>query len=169
MSDRSFPPTEPGQAETPPLLKRRGFHLVLVGGLAAGGLFAANWFNVAAQTNGENLISVADAHARAIVGDVYLIDIRRPDEWARTGVGEGAYPLDMRRDDFVEALLAVVENNRTAPVALICARGVRSRHMTARLTQAGFTNIIDVPEGMLGSGAGPGWLKSGLRVVKYEG
>lgn len=115
----------------------------------------------------EGTLSVRDAHQAALSGAVLLIDIRRPDEWQRTGVGEGAVPLDMRRDDFTEALLEQTGGRSDAPVALICARGVRSRGLTARLTSAGFTNIIDVPEGMLGSGAGPGWLKRGLPVVPW--
>ena len=138
-------------------------------GLAvAGGVFAANWFNVTAEASGDGRITVADAHGLATKGEIYLIDIRRPDEWSRTGIGEAAHPLDMRRTDFAGALLAIVNGDRDAPIALICARGVRSRHLTARLTEAGFSNIIDVPEGMLGSGAGPGWLKSGLAVVSYD-
>lgn len=115
----------------------------------------------------EGTLSVPDAHQAALSGAVLLIDIRRPDEWQRTGVGEGAVALDMRRDDFTEALLALTGGRNDAPVALICARGVRSRGLTARLTSAGFTDIIDVPEGMLGSGAGPGWLKRGLPVVTW--
>lgn len=169
MPDRSFPPPQPDQAQTPSLLKRRGFMLLAAATIVGGGLFAANWFNVAAQTDGTRLIAVGDAHARASAGEIFLVDIRRPDEWQRTGVGEGAHPIDMRRADFTEALLALVGDNPTAPVALICARGVRSRHLSARLTGAGFTNIIDVPEGMLGSGAGPGWLRSGLPVVAFAG
>lgn len=98
--------------------------------------------------------------------DVLLIDIRRPDEWAATGLAEGAQPLDMRRDDFVVELSRLTGGDRDAPVALICARGVRSDRMSARLAEAGFTNIIDVPEGMLGSRAGPGWLARGLPVVQ---
>lgn len=93
-----------------------------------------------------------------------MIDIRRPDEWARTGVGEGAVALDMRRPDFIDALLALTAGRRDQPVALICARGVRSRGMRKRLRSAGFTEVLDVPEGMLGSGAGPGWLASELPV-----
>ena len=140
---------------------------VLVGVAAAAGtgVFASRWYNVAAKISG-GAISVQDAHRFALSGDIYLIDIRRPDEWARTGVGEGAIPLDMRRDDFTDALLQVTGGDRDARVALICARGVRSRRLTARLTDAGFGNIIDVPEGMLGSGAGPGWLRADLPVVK---
>ena len=100
----------------------------------------------------------------ATSGEIVLIDIRRPDEWKRTGIGEGAYPIDMRRDDFIEALQAVAGADKSKPIALICARGVRSARMSNRLTEAGFTRIIDVPEGMLGSKAGPGWVKSDLPV-----
>ncbi|MFT7058555.1 MAG: rhodanese-related sulfurtransferase [Pseudorhodobacter sp.] len=111
-------------------------------------------------------LSVELAHSEAVAGNIVLVDIRRPDEWANTGSGEGAARLDMRRKDFIPALKAAVGGKLDAPVALICARGVRSAHMTNQLIAAGFTNIIDVPEGMLGSAAGPGWLKKGLPVVK---
>ncbi|MFK7877537.1 MAG: rhodanese-like domain-containing protein [Paracoccaceae bacterium] len=140
---------------------------VVFGVLAAGGaaVFGAQWFNVSAQVT-EDALSVQDAHKAALAQDIVLIDIRRPDEWARTGVGQGATPLDMRRDDFVKALLTITKGDLSRPIALICARGVRSRKMTARLQASGFTKIIDVPEGMLGSGAGPGWLRAGLPVDK---
>jgi len=140
---------------------------ILFGVVAAGGagVFGARWFNIGAQINA-GALSVEDAHQKAVAGDIVLIDIRRPDEWAKTGVGEGAMPLDMRRDDFTDALLKITEGRTDTPVALICARGVRSRKMSTRLTEAGFTQIIDVPEGMLGSGAGPGWLRAKLPVVK---
>jgi rhodanese-related sulfurtransferase len=140
----------------------------VLGGVAlvTGGAFAAGrWFNIAAEV-GKDALSTLDAHAQALAGTITLIDIRRPDEWARTGVPEGGVALDMRRDDFIEALLAEVSGAKDAPIALICARGVRSRGMSQRLKQAGFTQIIDVPEGMLGSGAGPGWIKRGLPVIE---
>ena len=106
------------------------------------------------------------AHTFASANKIFLIDIRRPDEWASTGSGEGAHRLDMRRKDFVGALDALVSGDRSAPLALICARGVRSNAMNRRLKKAGFTNIIDVPEGMLGSRAGPGWIKRKLPLVR---
>ncbi len=111
-------------------------------------------------------IAPQTAHEYATAGKITLIDIRRPDEWARTGSGQGANRLDMRRGDFIEELDKIVGGDRSKPVALICARGVRSNRMSERLKIAGFTNIIDVPEGMLGSNAGPGWLKRGLPVVR---
>ena len=98
-------------------------------------------------------------------GELILVDVRRPDEWEATGIAEGAVPIDLRRDDFVDAVTAA-RGGRDVPVAVICARGVRSRRMAARLAEAGLARIVDVPEGMLGSRAGPGWLARGLPVVR---
>lgn len=141
-------------------LARRG---VLFGAVALGCFGVARWYNISSEIS-EGALGVTDAHAAARSGAVTLIDIRRPDEWARTGIGQGARPLDMRDPAFTQKLLALV-GNPDAPVALICARGVRSRGLANSLTSAGFTHIIDVPEGMLGSGAGQGWLAAGLPVV----
>lgn len=113
-------------------------------------------------------ISATDAHARAIAGDIILVDIRRPDEWRLTGLGEGAVPLDMRRRDFAEVLGNLTGPDRTRPVALICAAGVRSARTARRLEKAGFTNVLNVPEGMTGSAAGPGWLRRGLPRVAWQ-
>ena len=135
---------------------------VVLGGTA---IFAANWFNIGAQAGQDGTLSTPQAHEAAVSGAIILVDIRRPDEWSRTGVGEGAVPINMLDRDFIDQVSAQVGGDRSLPVALICARGVRSRKMSNRLKQAGFTNIIDVPEGMLGSGAGPGWIKRGLPTV----
>ena len=143
---------------------RRGILVLGGAALAGGAIFASNWYNLGASMQAGQL-SVQDAHAQAVAGQILLIDIRRPDEWARTGVGVGAVPLDMRRPDFTDVLQALTEGNSDRPIALICARGVRSRHLAGRLYAAGFSQIIDVPEGMMGSGAGPGWLRAGLPVV----
>ncbi|MFK7744900.1 MAG: rhodanese-like domain-containing protein [Roseobacter sp.] len=148
-------------------MSRRGLFVLCGAGIVTGGAVAAQWYNILAE-NGDATLSPPDVHKAAKAGDIVLIDIRRPDEWVRTGVGEGAYALDMRRQDFEAELLKLNGGDTSRPVALICARGVRSRRMSERLAAAGFTRIIDVPEGMLGSGAGPGWLKRGLPVVSVE-
>ncbi|MEO1362485.1 MAG: rhodanese-like domain-containing protein [Pseudomonadota bacterium] len=149
-------------------MTRRSFGILGVGAAVGGTVFAAQWFNITADASADGTLSTPDVHAAALAGEVVLIDIRRPDEWARTGLGEGAVPIDMRRDDFTDALLEQTAGRTDRPVALICARGVRSRKLTQRLLGAGFTTIIDVPEGMLGSGAGPGWLKRGLPIVAWS-
>ena len=66
---------------------------------------------------------------------IWLVDIRRPEEWAATGVAPGALTLDMRRADFTEALVRATASDPDRPVALICARGMRSRRLTIRLTE----------------------------------
>ncbi len=99
-------------------------------------------------------------------GEILLVDIRRPDEWAATGIAEGAVPLDMRRGDFLTAVADAADGR---PIALICARGVRSRRLTARMVAAGLSDVIDVPEGMLGSPAGPGWIARDLPILAVTG
>ena len=157
----------PVRAKTPAQMTRRGFGLLGAVALVGGAVFAARWFNVTAEAGGEGTLTTPDAYQAVLSEGVVLVDIRRPDEWSHTGIGEGAVPLDMRRPDFIDVLLVQTKGRTDMPVALICARGVRSRVMNERLSAAGFTNIIDVPEGMLGSGAGPGWLKRGLPTVAW--
>lgn len=99
-------------------------------------------------------------------GELTLIDVRRPDEWASTGSPEGAVQLDMRRDDFDDALRAIRAERPDTAVAVICMRGVRSARLANRLVEAGFDDIRDVPEGMLGSSFGPGWLARGLPITQ---
>lgn len=147
---------------------------LLIGGavlvLGGAGFVAADGRNLLYSALTEEVLGATlspdQAHAQAVAGQITLIDIRRPDEWARTGSGEGAVRLDLRRDDFVSVLTTLVSGDLDAPIALICARGVRSARTTNQLVAAGFTNIIDVPEGMLGSAAGPGWLERGLPLVQ---
>ncbi len=114
----------------------------------------------------ESVLNAKEAFAKAATGKITLIDIRTPEEWAETGSGAGARRLDMRREDFVAALDRIIGGDKSKPIALICARGVRSSRLSRALRENGFTNIIDVPEGMLGSYAGPGWLERGLPLVK---
>ncbi|MEX0340558.1 MAG: rhodanese-like domain-containing protein [Arenibacterium sp.] len=148
-------------------IRRR--QLVLFGAIGAvGGLVGAQFLRADDSSDARRVLSVLDAHQAALDKSVTLIDVRRPDEWARTGIGEGAFGIDMRRKDFIEALSDIVGPDRSVPIALICARGVRSARMARRLSEAGFTQIIDVPEGMLGSAAGPGWLALDLPVRAYD-
>ncbi|OWU69485.1 hypothetical protein ATO3_21865 [Marinibacterium profundimaris] len=112
-------------------------------------------------------LTATEAFELAQAGQITLIDIRRPDEWAATGIAPAAHPLDMRREDFADRLAEIADPGQ--PVALICARGVRSARMSQELTTRGIGGIIDIPEGMIGSAAGPGWIARDLPVTPYEG
>lgn len=151
------------------LMPRRSSRRALLLGAGALAAAAAGGVGVAAfkrdRFAGVEMTPDA-AFAAARAGEVLLIDIRRPDEWEATGLPEGATGIDMRRDDFESAVRALAGGDVDRPVALICAAGVRSDRTGARLAAAGFTQIVDVPEGMLGSQAGPGWLARGLPVTR---
>ncbi len=136
--------------------------------LLAGGTIAAGLY-VFGDTAKSDPIAADEALGRLRDGSLILVDIRRPDEWALTGVAVGAVPLDMRDDGFVAALDQLVGGDRAMPIALICARGGRSRKLAARLAEAGFSAVLDVSEGMLGSAAGPGWIARGLPTLTYSG
>lgn len=116
------------------------------------------------------IVSAPSALASAAKGDVTLVDIRSAREWRQTGIAKGAKTVTIHNRNgiraFVAEMVKAVGGDRTKPVALICAAGVRSARAEKILTAAGFTNLRNVSEGMLGRpDAGPGWLKRGLPVT----
>ncbi len=111
-------------------------------------------------------VAAPDAWAQAQAGQLTLIDIRRPDEWKQTGVARGALEINMLHPQgeqgFVKQVEAEVGGNKNAPIALICRTGNRTTQMQQVLADAGFTRVVNIREGMLGSSAGPGWVARGL-------
>lgn len=115
----------------------------------------------------DNVILSHTAHALVRADKIALIDIRRPDEWADTGLAQGAFAVTMHQPmaQFMAALADLgIGPDTEKPIALICARGVRSRWLQGELINAGYGNVIDVSDGMMGSPAGAGWLASELPV-----
>ncbi len=115
---------------------------------------------------GHSTLSATDAYAAAASGNIILLDIRTPQEWRDTGIGQGALGLDMTSRDFLKMLVAIRRANPKTPIALICATGGRSAQVNQFLDKNNFGNMIDVPEGMLGAATGPGWLKTNLPVYR---
>ena len=120
---------------------------------------------------GGHLLPAEAAHRATAAGEVTLVDIRLPVEWAETGVPEGAVAIPLQnplthglRPGFVDDLMAAVAGDPDREIALICARGRRSALARTLLEEAGFSAVHDVGEGMLGSASGPGWLARGLPV-----
>ncbi len=110
-------------------------------------------------------ITATEAYEKAQGGEIVLVDIRTPEEWAETGIGEGAIPLDMRADDFVKQLVALRRANPEKPIALICRTGNRSQFVVSALAGQGFPGLVDVSEGMAGGPRGKGWIPTGLPTV----
>lgn len=115
-----------------------------------------------------------DAQQRAAAGRLTIVDIRRPEEMAATGVPAGALAVPLQdatlalREGFVQELLAVLGGDYDRPLAVICASGVRSAFAQQLLARAGFAAVHDIGEGMLGSNHGPGWLARALPLAPYQ-
>lgn len=110
-----------------------------------------------------------DAHKLMQEHGMVLVDIRTEGEWMRTGVAEGAVTLTAAGPEFVEHVLDLLGGDKTKPVGLVCASGNRSAHAQRYLKAHGFTNVVNVVEGMTGGfGAGPGWILRGLPTVTYH-
>lgn len=109
-------------------------------------------------------LSAREADDAAVSGRLVLIDIRSPDEWRETGIPASAHAITMHQDQqsFLSELAAATGGSKSAPIALICAVGNRSANLQAWMRQAGYTNVSDVSEGMIGGRRGPGWLRTGL-------
>lgn len=127
---------------------------------------------VAAPLAQADELSAPDAYARASAGEVTLIDVRSPREWRQTGLPAYAKAVTIHDPEglpaFVRKIAALLDNDPSQPVALICAGGVRSAYAEKLLEQAGFTAVYTVTEGMMGGRAGPGWLKHTLPTAAVD-
>lgn len=112
------------------------------------------------------LLSPPDAWKRAEAGELTIIDIRTPPEWAWTGVPKTSKRATWWKltgeEGFLDDVLALTGGDRDMPIALICAAGVRSSDAARFLISRGFSNVSDIGEGMMGGRAGPGWLERKL-------
>ena len=94
-----------------------------------------------------------------------VVDVRTGREWRATGLPEKAMGISLAGGgvtSFVDTVLEAVDGDRSRPVAMICASGVRSARAADILRQHGFVEVYDIAEGMMGNGHGPGWIERGL-------
>jgi len=116
----------------------------------------------------QQIVAPGDALAMARAGQVTIIDIRRPDEWRDTGIPQGAKRATVQfsrgTSKFLARIAKLTGGDKSQPIALICAGGVRSKHASRLLKNRGYTQVLDVSEGMLGNQHGAGWLRRGLPV-----
>lgn len=105
---------------------------------------------------------------RVTAGEIVLLDIRSREEWAESGVAEGAWPVSMHEDDFAQRLQAILQRYDPSQIGLICATGGRSNYVAQVLQQNGVAGVVNVSEGMFGNTHGAGWIARGLPVVSAE-
>ena len=136
--------------------------------LAAMTGFLAVGVSAPALADDPELWDVQRAYDALKAGRIVLLDVRTRDEWAETGVAEGAWPVSLHERSFGPQITRTIQILDGRRLALICATGGRSAYVRRLLRQSGVEGTIDVTEGMLGSRAGPGWIKAGLPVVSME-
>ena len=114
------------------------------------------------------IMTADEAKVRLERGQMMLIDVRSPQEWRQTGIAPGASTVTIHDPGglpgFVEAVKVTVSGDLDEVIAVICASGDRSTIAHQALTEAGFTRVMNIREGMLGGPYGPGWLPRGLPV-----
>jgi rhodanese-related sulfurtransferase len=110
------------------------------------------------------VVSPGDAHAQATAGKLVLIDVRTPQEWRETGVPASAHAVTMHQDPkvFLDTLAKLTGGDKSKAIAIICRTGNRTTSLQGQLKQVGFTNVLNVVEGVVGGRNGPGWQKAGL-------
>lgn len=123
---------------------------------------------LAAPAYAQAILSPTVAHQQASTGDILLVDIRRISEWQETGVATSATLISMHETGFFDKLDVAVDGDHSTSIALICAVGGRSAWMQAQLLGRGYTNVVNVIEGMVGGRYGPGWISQGLPTRIYS-
>lgn len=113
-------------------------------------------------------LSARDAHIKVQRGELILIDVRTPSEWAVTGLPQDSVGATLQNRDFIQQAYGAVYGDRDHPIALICSIGDRSETAARQLEAEGFTQIYNVTEGMSGrEGEGTGWLEQELPTYNY--
>lgn len=94
-------------------------------------------------------ITAQQAHQEVSSGNLILIDVREPNEWADTGCAENASRVALSNHNFVEEVLRLVKNDKDTPIAVSCKSGMRGDEAIKRLKAAKFTNVVNVEGGIL--------------------
>ncbi len=98
----------------------------------------------------DRLSATAFAEAIAKPG-VTIVDVRTPDEFA-SGHIANAINIDVESADFAQRIAGL---DAKASYAVYCRSGNRSRTAVSQMTDAGFTNVVELADGISGwSGAG---------------
>ena len=107
-------------------------------------------------SNVTNLV-VDDFDTLAAKPDVFLVDVRTPDEYAE-GHLRGAANIDCQAPDFLEQFASVCP--KETPVAVYCRTGRRSADAAKKLAKAGY-DVANLTGGIVG------WQEAGKPVTQY--
>lgn len=103
-------------------------------------------------------ISPTEAKKLIDAGKVTVLDVRTPSEWS-TGYVPLATLANWNDAQF-ESIVKKLDKKK--PVIVYCAVGGRSAKASARLTELGFTNVLDLAGGI------SAWKNANLPVVRPQ-
>ena len=119
-------------------------------------------------------LDAGEAHSLSLNHGLIIVDIRRASEWRKTGITAPRHGISLKnflkkvRKDFTKDIMNLVDGDLQRPIALICATGGRSAYASGMLREAGFSQVYNIGEGMLGNGALPGWVARNLPIRDCE-
>jgi len=99
--------------------------------------------------------------------DVYLIDVRTPQEYASQHIGN-AVNIDINSSDF-DAQVSNLDKNK--PVYVYCLSGGRSSRAAQKMSELGFTEVYNLSGGITkwnAEGYGKPANTGGMSVVEFE-
>lgn len=102
------------------------------------------------------LVQPAEAEQLIASGDVELLDVRTPDEYAEGHVA-GATLIDFYEPDFADR---IGELDRSKTYVVYCRSGNRSGQAVALMAKQGFASVNDVDGGIVA------WQAAGLPVSR---
>ena len=104
---------------------------------------------------------------QAQMNGAIIIDIRREDEWKKTGIIDGAITITAFGErgnihpEFQKKFLNIVPSEKT-PIMLYCHVGGRTNSLgNALINQLGYSNVSHLTNGIVG------WLADGNKIVNY--
>ena len=90
-------------------------------------------------------LSPREAHEGCKRGDVVIIDVRTPGEWARTGSPCGSHRISLGDSKLAPTVNGLLAANPNATIALSCLSGNRAKAAARRLKKAGVKPIAKGP------------------------
>lgn len=98
-------------------------------------------------SNGQNQSLSAQAFSKTIeeVADAQIVDVRTPQEFEKGHI-ENALNLNWNGNEFDKQLATL---DKTRPVFVYCLSGGRSGSAVSKMKKEGFTNIYEMPGGMM--------------------
>ena len=130
-------------------------------------ILAGGFMLPASFVSGQSAVTLSprEAYEAAQAKRVLLVDIRGAEEWADSGLPQGALALDIDAPAFEVRIAGLRLDNPGKRIVLIDRTGAQAVAVAQKLAGRGWRDLAGVRGGMLGPG---GWLAEKLPVTEYR-